>query len=210
MAQEEARAKIKVAIAPLYNTSDPRFPNVEKQGVRQATGKRASEWLKSALEEAGYYVVPDSDVEAAVKKLELDFSKDKHRNKESFGKLGTDLGCGFVIFVWITRVHQENVELSAAISNIGKPMSESRTDARIWLWDVTNKKLELDGKGPFQGTAKGPYFGTTKRSEMSGNPKDVSFMILQENKRRAEWMGKAAAVAVHAALGAQLGLKQPK
>jgi hypothetical protein len=92
------------------------------------------------------------------------------------------------------------------LSNLSGPASITKAKVKVWLLDVPLGKMVVDGKA-FDGESKGPRFGTTKRGELSGNPQDVAAAIMQENKRRAEWMGRAAMAAVDAALGPTLGLK---
>jgi hypothetical protein len=198
--------KVRVVIAAVLNTSDPRFANADKDDVRSLSAKVASERLRKALVDARYDVPDAEETEAAAKRLALDFTKGKDRSKNSLRKLGDEMKAGFVVLAWITDVGQENFEASAVLSNLSGPASLTKAKVKIWLLDVPAGRMTLDGKA-FDGEAKGPRFGTTKRGELSGNPQDVAAAIMQENKRRAEWMGRAAMAAVDAAMGSALGLK---
>jgi hypothetical protein len=200
--------KVKVALAPFANSSDIRFPNVHKEAVREVTVRLCREYLERALGDAGYDVADSERTLSASTALKLDFEKDKDRNLASILRLGAEMGAGLVVLVQVISVSQQNSETSAILSNLAGPKSVSKAKVRVWLADVGQKKLLIDGaKTTFEGEALGPFFGTTKRSEMSGNPQDVAYMIMEENRRRATMLGRAASEAVYRALSGLLGIK---
>ncbi len=204
-AQEPAK-KIRVAVVPMLNTSEPRFPNVLRDAVRERTNRIASDWFRAAIVDADYEPAQEAEVTDALSRLELDFSKDRQRSKENLAKLGKELGAAFVVLACVTACEQRNAEGSAILGNLKGPQSRSKAEVRVWLLDAASDRLILDGKA-FTAEVGGPFFGTTRRSELSGNPQDVQYMIMHENKRRAEYIGKAAAAALYSGLGAIMGLK---
>lgn len=198
--------KIKVVLLPIQNTSDPKFANVDKQAVRAEAVKVAIARMRKALEAADYEVPSEEDTTAALKKLDLDFSKPKDRGLRAMSKVGAEFGAGFVILAWITDVKQENLSVGSILNNLGGPASSTKTTVRVWLLDVPAGRMDVDGKA-FEAEAKGPRLGTTKRDELSGNPQDVAYSIMQENKRRAEWTGRAAFLTLVQALGGKIGIQ---
>jgi hypothetical protein len=198
----------RVFVAPVVNTCDPRFANAIKDAVREAMSRITGEYTAAALKDAGYEGPSSGDAKKALEKLEIDFSKGGDRNLGKLVSAGAELGCGFAVLVWIHDCSQENAEQEALLSNLGARQSQSKAKVRVWIADVPGKKLILDGsKVSTEGLAKGPFFGTTRKGELSGNPQDVEFVIMEENRRRATWLGKAACVAVFEAVGPKLGLK---
>jgi hypothetical protein len=208
IARQEGRVPVKVAVLPILNTCEPRFPNSDKAAVREAMNRLVCEWLAKQLEGAGYSQILSDAAAEAIRAGKVDMAKADRRNAETLHKLGRELGAGLVVFIWIEGSKQENAEIGAILGSAGKAGSESRVTARVWLADVPSSKLVLDGaKLRLEGVSKGPFFGTTRRREMSGNPQDVAYVIMEENRKRAEWLAKAAIEAVRKGLGGVLGFK---
>ncbi|MBI5707455.1 MAG: hypothetical protein HZC36_10765 [Armatimonadetes bacterium] len=199
--------RIRVAVAGIQSTFEPRFPNADKESVRAEAARVVREKLHQAIREVRYEGFAEDDVRAAIQKLQLDLTKAKDRGQRGLKKLGDELGANFVILATISDASQQNYEASAVLANLSGAASNTKVKVRLWLLDVPGNKLLIDGK-VFGGEAKGPRFGTTKREELSGNPADVAASIAQENKRRAEWIGRAAWEAILLALGSVIGIKE--
>lgn len=202
----QERQPIKVAVAPPLCSAEPKFENSDREFLRQTASEVLAKRLRKAAESAEYQSFDEESVKAAMGKLGLDLSRSKDRGGKSLMRLGEELNANFLIFVWITDVRQQNHEVSAVLSNLSGPASTTHVKARLWLLDVVSNKLVIDGK-EVSGEAKGPRFGTTKRGELSGHPDDVGAAIRDANRRRAEWVGRAAWEAVKPLLGQEIGLK---
>lgn len=198
--------RIRVAVAGIQSTFEPRFPNADKEGVRAEAARVVREKLHQAIREVRYEGFAEDDVKSAILKLQLDLSKAKDRGQRGLKKLGDELGANFIVLATISDVSQQNYEASAVLANLSGAASNTKVKVRVWVLDVPGNKLLLDGK-VLDGVAKGPRFGTTKRDELSGNPADVAANIAHENRRRAEWIGRAAWEAMKPELGSLLGLK---
>lgn len=206
-AQEPAR-KIKVAVAPVIATFNPRWEHVDEDLVRKAAAESVELYLRDAFADAHYDLAPFDIVRANLGGLGVDFEKPKQRTPENFAKLGSRHEAGFVAVVIIESFSQKNARPGEMLSNLAGPQSETRAKVKVWLFDVPGNKVLIDGKS-FEGTAKGPFFGTTKSDELSGPPDAVGKMLELENKRRGLWIGRAACAAVNEGLGKRLGLRPP-
>lgn len=207
VAQEPAK-KIKVVVVPVLSTFTPRWEYVDEDLVRKAAAETVEVYLRDAFADAHYDLAGFDVVKANLNGLGVDFEKSKQRTADNFAKLGARHEAGFVVLLVIEGFSQRNARTGEMLNNLGGPQSETKAKVRTWLYDAPGSKMLIDGK-TFEGAAKGPFFGTTKRDELSGPPDAVGKMLELENKRRGLWIGRAACVAVNEAISKRLGLRPP-
>lgn len=202
--------RISIALAPIVNTCDPRFPHADKEFVRAEIDGWIEKLLTRSAESSGYRLIGREKTGSAVKDLGIDFSNGRQRALAQLTGLGKQVEAQFVILILVGKDSQKNAEVSSILSNPGRPQSESKVEVRTWVASVSDAKLLADGsKRAITGIAQGPYFGTTRSGEITGNPDDIAQMILLESKRRAEWLGRAAFSGTMQVLSNTLGFKQP-
>lgn len=203
--------RLAIALAPIVNTCDPKFPHADKEFVRAEMDGWIEKLLSKSAESSGYRLVGREKTGPAAKDLGIDFANGRHRNLAQLTSLGTQVEVQFVILILVGKDSQKNAEVSSILSNPGRPLSESKVEVRTWVASVPDAKWLADGsKRAITGLAQGPYFGTTRSGEITGNPDDIAQMTLLESKRRAEWLGRAAFSGAMQVLSNTLGFKQPE
>ncbi len=207
-AQEPAR-RVRVVVAPVIATFNPRWEYVDEDLVRAKAAETLELYLSAALGDAGYDAPGYDIVRANLKGLSIDFGQSRQRTRANLTALGQRHEAGYVALVVIEGFSQRNASPGTILNDLGKRQSETKSRVKVWLLDASSGKLLLDSKG-YEGVAEGPFFGTTKRDELSGQPDAIGKMLEIENKRRALWIGRAACLAVNEAIGKWLGLRPPR
>lgn len=137
--------------------------------------------------------------------LGIDLSKPNERGKATFERMALEAKTRFVAYFDIRRITQKNRSEGAILSNLGKPQSETKVEVQVYLFDVEQKLLLcLGSNNGLEGVYEGPYFGTTKKDEISGDPQAKAAIIRNENRKRMEAVGHAVWIAVRERLLIQI------
>lgn len=196
---------LKIALLPpVFSKDPPRMAEVEPIWVRAEIGRQLFQALGKSYVGRGHQWASPTAVAQALGALEFDPDKSATRDAAHLLALGRKLNCEVVLLPVIEGVAQKNQGTTAILGGTAKPASETRVKVRLWAADVREGTLRVAGREAIEGIANGPFFGTTRRDEMSGNPADQDVIIRLENRKRAEWIARAAVEAMRKALGSWL------
>jgi hypothetical protein len=201
---------LRIAVAPIVVTDPCKFAGQDKAGTHDIMSTAALEYLDKAMTATDIVYIDPAKVRMAIEDQKLDFAKGGDRKPEKLQAFGKSLDANYVLVIVADWTEQKNPELSAVASNPNRAKSSSKVRIRVWLHNVVDDRLVMDGtKNEFTGEAKGGYFGTTNPRDMSGDPTSKGIVISSENKKRAQYLGRALVEAIKLALKPQLGLKDP-
>lgn len=154
-------------------------------------------------ESHAFYGLPDGATH--VKSAGVDLSKSKERTLDAFSKMAASAKTRFVVFIQVVKIGQKNQKEGAILNNLGKPESDTDVEVIAELFDAEQKfLLRIPSDGSLKATFKGPYFGTTKKDEISGDPQTKAIVIRNENRKRMEAVGQAVWLAIRDRLLIQL------
>lgn len=201
---------IRVAVSPMVNAAPCKFAGPDRQGTTDIISRVAMDWLGKALDATDYINVREGVVLAALEDNKIDFGKSGHRNAEKLQAFGKASEADYAIFFLLEWSDQKNPEVRAVASNPNAAKSDNKVRVRVWLHNVTDNKLVIDGsKRAFEANARGPYFGTTNERDLLGDPTAKGIVIANEHRKRAEWLGRAVVLALKDSIQVQMGLKEP-
>lgn len=201
---------IRIAVAPLVLTAQAKFAGKDIEGTRGHMQEAAMDYLRASCDETGYGMISNRMVNAAMEDLHLDFTKSNQRTREKLQAFGRKAGADYAILMLVDWTEQKNPEISAVLGNMNKAKSSNKVRARIWLQNVAEDRLMLDGsKQTITAEALGPYFGTTNERDMSGDPTAKGIAIANEYRKRGQWLGRALVQALRESVKPALGLKEP-
>jgi hypothetical protein len=199
---------IRVAVAPIVIADPCKFAGPDRESTQQIVSMAALEYLDAALYATSYLGVNMEKSGQALQDLKIDFSKSSDRKADKLQSFGNAVGADYAVLIVVEKTEQKNPSTGAAASGLAK--SSNKVRIRLWLHNVAENQLRLDGsKRTYEGEAKGPWFGTVRTDELTGDPTGVGIMIRNEYRKRAEWLGKALVEALRNSLKPTLGLKDP-
>lgn len=192
---------LKVALLPpSFAVDPPRLAETEPAWVRAEIGRQLLQVLGKSYASKGHQWASPAAIAKAMETLEFDPDAKESRTAGALLALGRSLGCDVVLLPSLESIAQKNLGTTAILGGAAKPPSETRVRLRLWAADVREGTLRIAGRDAVEGVAKGPFFGTTRRDEMSGNPADKDVIIRLENRKRAEWIARAATDAIRSSL----------
>lgn len=201
---------IRVAVAPLVNAAPCKFAGDDRQQTTDIISRISMDWLGKALDATDYINVREGVVLSALEDNKIDFAKPGHRNSEKLQAFGKASEANYALFFLVEWTEQKNPEIRAVASNPISAKSNNKVRVRVWLQNVTDNRLVLDGsKRVYEANAKGPYFGTVNPRDLMGDPASKGIVIANENRKRAEWLGRAVVLALKDSVQVQMGLKEP-
>ncbi|MCO5296371.1 MAG: hypothetical protein M9921_05890 [Fimbriimonadaceae bacterium] len=192
---------LKIALLPpSFATDTPRLAEAEPAWVRAEIGRQLLQVLGKSFAGKGHQWASPNAVAQALEALEFDPDEPRTRDVAHLGALGRKLDCDVVLLPVLESISQKNLGTTAILGSSAKPPSETRVRVRLWAMDLKEGTMRVAGREAVEGVAKGPFFGTTRRDEMSGNPADKDVIIRLENRKRAEWIARAATEAIRKSL----------
>jgi len=201
---------IRVAVAPMVNAAPCKFAGPDRQATTDIISRIAMKWLSKALDATDYINVREGAVLAALEDNKIDFGKPGHRNSDRLQAFGKASEADYALFFMLEWSEQKNPEVRAVASNPNAAKSDNKVRIRVWLQNVTDNKLIIDGsKRVIEANAKGPYFGTVNERDLMGDPTSKGIVIANEHRKRAEWLGRAVVLALRDSVQVQMGLKEP-
>lgn len=201
---------VRVAVAPIVLSAPAKFAGPDRPRTAEIMDAALRAHLAKAGESSDVFFVPADLVAAVLEDEKIDFAKGSQRNSIKLQDFGKVAEARFAVVILVEWTDQKNPELSAVASNPGTAKSTNKVRIRMWVQDVAENRLVLDGgKGTLSGEAKGPYFGTVDPREMSADPQTKGLVMTAEFKKRAGWLGRALVEAAKDALRVSLNLKDP-
>ncbi len=201
---------IRIAVAPLVVTAPCKFAGPDIEQTRQLMSAAVMDYLDRACTAADIVFVDPLFVRGALEEAKVDFEKAGERKRERLLTFGQAARANYAILILVEGTDQKNGEMRAIAANAGGLHSTNKVRVRIWLHNVTDDLLKIDGaKNLVEGEAKGPYFGTVNPRDMSGDPESKGIVIRNEYRQRGKALGKALVQAVKSTLSPILGLKDP-
>ena len=135
-------ADTRVALIPVLNISGETW-----EEAKSKQSDRGNEELRALFNERSFQVIERPQVEAALKKLNVDLTDEEQHRREVFYQVGEEVKADLIAFVLITDVDQRKVAKFLVTSTEGK------AKMKAWLLDVRSKKPVFSAK-TFEGTSK--------------------------------------------------------
>lgn len=200
----------RVAVAPVVLTAPAKFAGPDRVRTAEIMDLAARAFLEKVGIASDVFFVPGDLLRPILDDLKIDFSKGNQRNADRLASFGKAASAKYAVLVLLEWTDQKNPELSAVASNPATAKSSNRVRIRLWVLDVEESRLLIDGtKSTAEGEAKGPFFGTVDPREMSADPETKGFVMTAGFKKRAEWLGHALVDALRKSLVARMGWKLP-
>jgi hypothetical protein len=193
-----AQDALRVLIHPVEVLADIRLAEWSRGLARERLAGQIEIQIAQRLAREGHHPVPVDEVRRVLPQLQLKLENERERTPAHFERLGGELAADRVIYLQVLKVNQRDKSSSAILAAPARGGSDTEVEVRVWVYDRTSKILSLNGREPMRATLESPVFGTTRRSDMSGNPQDIGLIIDRTNSRRIEWMGRSVLQAVEA------------
>jgi len=168
----------RVALAPIVLSAPAKFAGPDRPRTAGIMHAVLMAYLAKAGEASNLFFVPPDLISTVLEDEKIDFSKSDHRSVEKLSAFGKAAQAKFAAVFVVEWTDQKNPELSAVASNPGAAKSSNKVRIRLWLCDVHENRMLVDGaKGTVDGEAKGPYFGTVDPREMSADPQTKGLVM---------------------------------
>lgn len=202
---------VRIAVAPVVLSAPAKFAGPDRPRTAEIMDLVAAKHLEKVGDANEVFFVPTELLRPILEDEKIDFSKSSQRTAERLQNFGKAANARFAVLAVVEWTDQKNPELSAVASNPGTAKSTNRVKVRLWIHDVVENRLLLDGaKAPLvEGEAKGPFFGTVDPREMSADPETKGLVMTAGFKKRAEWLGYALVDALRKSLQARMGWRDP-
>lgn len=201
----------RIAVAPVVLTAPAKFAGPDRPRTAEIMDLVAAKHMAKVGDANDVFFVPTELLRPILEDEKIDFAKGNQRTGERLQIFGKAANARYAVLAVVEWTDQKNPELSAVSSNPGTAKSTNRVKIRLWIHDVVENRLLLDGaKEPqIEGEAKGPYFGTVDPREMSADPETKGLVMTAGFKKRAEWLGYALVDALRKSLQARMGWRDP-
>lgn len=191
-------------------TAPAKFAGPDRERTVQIMSAAVMEYFAKVGDASDVFFIPADLLKVVLDDEKLDFTKGNQRTSEKLQAFGKASSATYAILVLVEWTDQKNPELGAVAANPGTARSTNKVRIRVWLQDVAEGKLLMDGaKSTFSGEAKGPYFGTVDPREMSADPQTKGQVMTAEFKKRAGWLGRALVAALKESVTSRMGWKDP-
>lgn len=142
---------------------------------------------KERIEAEGYRFIRNA---ALIQHIE--FRSLKSRTIPVWKQVAEQTNAPILIAIDIIKLSQRNHAPSHSINKPNSAASETKVEFVVSLFDKKSESLVKFGENDhLRSEFGGPYFGTTDKYELHGDPTAVAAMIRQENVKRVNAIGNA-------------------
>lgn len=160
----------------------------------------------SQLAKKGVNAEGSKFIDLLAREERIDLSSSKNRNLESYARLGTQANSPRLMIIEVNSFQQKNTSPADLLNNPNKKGSQTEVQVRFELFDIKSSSLSKFGnQRKLEGKFAAGYFGTTKRTDLSGDPSGVATMIRLTNTKKMEAIGLAVWAAIEFPLMNALG-----
>jgi hypothetical protein len=125
----------RIVLVPTHNLSGERWADLRrKQSIKIDT------YLTTEFGKRQVDIVPRSEVEDAMKRLEIDFSDEEQLTRATMYRLGRELRATYLYLPVILATEQNYQDRDLYTDR------EGRTDVKVWFLDIANEKPVLSAQ----------------------------------------------------------------
>lgn len=122
-------------------------------------------------------------------------------DRQEFERIAITAGAQRIVVVRLLKWNQRNRSMEEIGADPNRGGSQTSVEVRFWKYERAMEALTVPDSNALKGSAKGPFFGTTDRSDMSGPPDAKTLEIRNTNRQRMAAIGRATWSAIQPQLG---------
>ncbi|MDX2066346.1 MAG: hypothetical protein SFX74_11430 [Fimbriimonadaceae bacterium] len=119
----------RIVLVPTHNLSGERWADLRRKQSNKIDQYLVTEFGKRKVE-----IVPRTEVEEAIKRLEIDFSDEEQLTRATMFRLGRELRATY-LFLPVILATEQNFQDRDLYTD-----REGRTDVKVWFLDVANER----------------------------------------------------------------------